>query len=63
MLPSALTIFSRLLAAFLQYGTVVVEEIHDGEIAIGISGHRRVGIAQDHVAGDFVVVGARQCRE
>jgi hypothetical protein len=46
----------------LAIGTVVVEEIHDGEIALGISGHRRVRIVQDHVACDFIVVGVRQRR-
>jgi hypothetical protein len=46
----------------LAIGAVVIEEIHDGEIAVGISGHGRVGIVQDHVARDFIVVSARQRR-
>jgi len=33
------------------------------EIAVGISGHRRVGIVQDHVAGDLIAVGTRERRD
>ena len=53
----------KALCRHFAVGAIVVEEINDGEIAIWITGHRRIGIVQDHVARDFIVARARPFRD